>query len=397
MRYRYIKHNSKLASVAITFGAGNRLEYRSQYPKGIAHFLEHMVFKGTKSHTSKELSNKIASAGGHWNAWTSEDLVCFHASIPEENIETALECLSDVVSNAIFPADELKKERKVVIQEVRMYDDDMDSLVHDRMLQSIFCNSLSNPIIGTENSVSSIERNDVVQFYEDYYKRDNMLVTLGSRKNHHKLTHKYFGEVDDKLFITSPDYNIIYNKPSESYVHKSMQLQDHISICFCGQKVRTLVDKREAAKVFSVIFGGSEVSRLFSKVRNDMGLVYGIYANMYNYMDGTLFSIDTSTEPKNTQKVIGAINKEIDHIIGSISKNELQTAKNVIKNTVYSAQDLSLSSVIQEIYKEFYGYNIGERLLDKVNEVTIEDVDDIANAIFNDNRYMVIGTNREGS
>ena len=158
MRYKYRRHPSKLATLMVTFGAGSRVEHNTEYPKGIAHYMEHVRLKGTETKTAKDLLRQTADAGGSWNAWTSDDLVSYYMTIPEENIEVAFECLSDIILNPIFPQDELTKEQEVVCQEIRMNNDEIDTLVHYKLMGMAFDNSLTIPRVGYEESVRSITR-----------------------------------------------------------------------------------------------------------------------------------------------------------------------------------------------------------------------------------------------
>lgn len=393
MRYRHIKHPSKLATLAITFGAGNRVEFNSKYPYGIAHFTEHMVFKGTDNYTAKELAKKTAKAGGSWNAWTSRDLVSYYMTIPEENIETAFQCLSDIVQHPTFPPEEIAKEKDVVVQEINMYNDDIDTLVDYRTYDMIFNNSLSKPVLGTEESVRSITQQNLLDFHKKFYGKDNMLLTLGSSHQHSDLVEKYFGVPDDKLVYQNPDQNIEYSNSEDDVVRKQGQIQNHIQMCFGGDTIKKLNDQREKVKVFSVIFGASDTSRLWMRIREDLGLTYGISSGLCNHMNGNLYFINTSTEPKNTETMVLEINSEIDKMRNTLpTQEELDTAKNTIKSSVYKALDSSTSTSIQHIYKEYFGYDIGDDFIRKVDEVSLQDIQDIANIIFNENKYVVIGT-----
>lgn len=397
MRYRHIKHPSRLATLAVTFGAGNRVEFGRDYPGGISHFIEHMIFKGTEKYTSKELLKKIAGAGGSWNAWTSENLISVYATIPEENLETAFECLSQVTRHPTFPEPEMLKEHDVVVQEIKMYDDDIDELVHNRTMDLMFENSLSKPILGTEESVRSITRDDLVRFHQEFYGDQQMLITLGSAIDRSDLVEQYFGKPDDQLDFVPPDQNVVYKEAVADSVYKEAQIQDHISICYGGQAIKDLTNEREKLKVFSVIFGSGDTSRLFMRVREDMGLVYGISASGCNYMDGALYSINTSTEPKNKEAVMTAINEEIEKIRQEPpTEKELDTAKNIIRSAVYRMLDTSAALSLQTIYEEYFDYRVGDEFLAKIDEVSVQDVQDIANIIFNENKYVVIGTGENG-
>jgi predicted Zn-dependent peptidase len=395
MKYKFVKHPSKLSTLMIAFGAGSRVEYNSTYPKGIAHYMEHVRFKGTKKYTAKDLLKQTADYGGSWNAWTSADLVLYHMSIPEENIETAFKCLSDIILNPIFPEDELIKEQDVVCQEIKMYEDDLDWLVYYKMVDNIFKdNSLVSPIVGTEKSVNSITRDHITKFNKEFYTNEHMLITLGSPSDRMDLVEKYFNIPDDILLYPAQTNNITYKQPSYDIIHKDGQIQDSISIGFAGESLRiSSLKDRAKIKVFSTIFGSSDTSRLFTRVREDLGLVCGIGSYNDHHMDGSVYQIYTSTEPKNRDKVTDTIDEEIEKMKSSCPTNdELKRAKNIIRSSYYKSLDSSNSATMQSIYKEFFDYTIGSKFLSEIDAVTVEDVYQVAQKIFTSNKYTVVGT-----
>lgn len=394
MRYRFRKHPSKLATLKVTFGAGARVEHNTKYPKGIAHFMEHMRFKGTKTKTAKDLLRQTADAGGSWNAWTSDNLVAYHMTIPEENIETAFECLSDIVLNPVFPQEELIKEQEVVCQEVRMYDDEIDNLVHYKLRGLVFDNSLAVPIVGTEESVRSISRNHLLEFNKEFYSKEHMLISLGASADHKHLVEKYFGIPNDILLFQPPIKNVPYGAESNAIVTKEGQLQNSISICFGNQKLRKLAKTdRAKIKMFSTVFGQGDTSRLWMKVREDLGMVYGVGSYLSHNMDGTLYEVYTSTEPENSDQVIEAIHEEIDVICNTTpTEKEINRSKNMIRSAMYRTLDTSSGAISKIISEEFFGYKTGSEFLAEIDAVTADDVREIAQRIFKGTKYTVIGT-----
>lgn len=393
MKYRFSKHPSRLATVSATFGAGSRTEFGRQYPPGIAHFMEHVRFKGTINNSAKDLLYKMANAGGYWNAWTSNDCVSYHSSIPEENIETALECLSEVILHPIFPENELSKEKEVVCQEIRMYNDDMDSLVHAESMRLIFSNSMSIPIAGTEESVRSISRQNLIDYNNEFYRPDDMLLIVSAQNDVEHLVEKYFYENNGILVFDDIPKNVNYSESINGSIFKDGQLQNSVSICFGSPKLRDFADKNKAKiKVFSYIFGANDTSRLFIKVREELGLVYGIGSHLGRNMDGTYYEIYASTEPKYLNDVIYAINSEILKIYhDGITEDELVRAKNLMKSSYYQSLDSSYGAVSQIISEEFFNSTIGDKFIEEINAVTVDDVVDTINIIFNSNKYVVVG------
>jgi len=394
MRYRFKKHPSKLSALAITFGAGSRAEYKTNYPTGQSHFMEHMRFKSTKTRSAKDLLRTTADAGGSWNAWTSNNLVSYYMTIPEENLEIAFDCLSDIILNSTFPKDELVKEQEVVCQEIRMYDDQIDHLVDCKLMEVMFDNSMVDPICGTAESVRSITKQNLLDFNAEFYSPEHMLITLGASSDHRHLVDKYFGDLDNTLLFSGPTKNVVYGSPGSHEVHKKGQLQDSIAICFGGQKIRSLAKKHRAATtIFTSIFGSGDTSRLWMKIREDLGLVYGVGSYLGHHMDGSLYEIYASTEPKNSKLLIEAVDEEIEKILNEApSKKELSRAKNIIKSQFYRTMDTSYGSSSTAISEEFFGYTVGSKFIAEIAQVSLEDVQEVAEKIFSESRYVVIGT-----
>jgi predicted Zn-dependent peptidase len=318
-------------------------------------------------------------------------LVCYHVSIPEENLETAFECISEIVKRPSFPAEEIEKEKEVVCQEIRMYKDDIDSLVSYSMMESVFNHSLAAPVIGTEESVRSITRDNLIDFNREFYSPEHQLITLCSSSDHRDLTEKYFGAIDEVL-VWKPDLEPTYNAPFEKEVVKAGQLQNVISIAFGGNKIDETIKEKAAVDVFNKVFGSGDVSRLFLKIREDMGLVYGIGSYLMDNMDGNLFCISTQTEPENAAAVIKEINNQIEVMKTTLpTAEELQSAKNKIRSAEYSNVDTSRGVAIRILMEEFLNYPTTSKYLAEVDKVTPEKVKEIAEKIFANNKYTVIG------
>ena len=395
MKYRYQKHASKYITVMATFPAGSMVEFGSEYPNGIAHLREHMAFKTISGEAAKAFNDKVARYGGMANAWTSESLCSYYIQMPEDQVDMALSCLFDLMCPT-FPEEELDKEREVVKQEIRMYIDDLDTLVRERMNQLVFKNYLSRNIAGTEESVSSITRQNLVDFNKEFYKSSNMLLTLVAPKNYVGLVKKYFGS-DDRFDVDYKNYytgEIEYRPSKSAKVFKQDQQQDSIMISFGSPTLHnTTKQLKPVHSVFNAIFGSGMNGRLFSSIREDLGLVYGIGGYLDYDFGGTVYSIHTSTEPGNTKKAIKGIGKEIEKIVADgVTDDELEIAKNKIKGAVYSSLDTSMGAISEILNGEIYGFDVGLGLIDKVNKVTVKDVNKLAQTIFSGNRYVVIGT-----
>jgi predicted Zn-dependent peptidase len=382
-----------MATISITFGAGSRVEHNSKYPKGMAHVQEHLRFKGTHTYSSKEMARQIALQGGDWNAFTCEDVVQYYVELPEENIEKGIELLAEIAFKPTFPEDEFKKEIEVICQEVRSYEDDMGYEVRQKLYSMVFNNALSSPIVGSEDSVKSITRQHLLDFNKEFYFPQGALIVEASNNSHQHLIEKHFGLVDETLVFPPKPDKVEYAPSFEHEFVKEGHQQHTISVAFGDENIRAAVkNNRVAAGVFNNIFGGGADARLFMKVREDLGLVYGIYSGFSNYFDGTLFKIGTSTEPENSKRVLSAIDEVIQDMLNNPpSDEEMLKSKNVIKSGYYRTLDTSAGVAANVLNEEVYKVSGGSEFLAELDRVSVQDVVEIAKTVFAANKYVVIG------
>lgn len=378
----------------VTFGAGNRLEFDKNYPCGIAHFMEHMRFKGSKSRTAKQMLMEIAYNGGDMNAWTSEDAVSYFITIPEENIETAFKVMHDIVHEPIFPQKEMEKEQEVVCQEIRAYDDEMHDNIYQETMKWAFSNNLMYPVVGFEDTVRQITRDDLVRFDRDFYNPEQMLVSLASKNNHSFLVEKYLGIPDDNFKIPPRTKETEYGPSFVGEIKKDGVIQTDIMVTFGGPHAHDIYfTNRPAVCIFDMIFGASDDSRLFMNLREDSGLVYGVSSSVHDMLDGSLFAIHTETEPDKKDRVLQAIDDEVDRMLNEApTEEELQRAKNRYKSHMYHMLDRSYYMADMMLEEEMYGHKFDSSYLAEIDSITSNDVLDVAQAILGrGNRYVAIG------
>jgi len=387
MIYRYIKHPSRLTTIEVAFDGGMRAEYSKKYPNGTAHFMEHLRFKGGEKYSPRQFLEGTARIGAQWNAFTSEDLVSFHITVPEENVELAFDHLSQIALHPIFPEDEMEKERGVVRQEVRMYKDDIENINCEEMLSGIFTNFLSLPIQGTEASVDTITRQHILDFNKDFYNNQRAVCVVG-QNDHRELVEKFFGTIDSD-FNLLPTSKVKYAPSFNRAEIKEGFEQSSLIISYGGEQVEQMAQNRASVKVFNYIFGGGVDSRLWIKIREDLGLVYGIGSYLQETLEGSLFAISTLTQKKNIEQIVEETSKVIQDIKEShINEDELIRAQNMIKSSLYRQTEGSCNVSNREIRKIIYGTMDAEELIKAIDEVSIEDVSDVASSIFSGPCYV---------
>jgi len=385
------QRETKAATILILVGVGSR--YENKNIAGISHFLEHMMFKGTEKRPSTlVLSQELDKVGAEYNAYTSEDHTGYWIKINSEHLELAIDILSDMVLNSKFDEKELNREKGTIIEEINMYEDD-PKRYSDVLLQEIVFkgNKLSQDVIGSKESVKSINRDKIINFKNKHYFPANMLISVAGNINEEKtrkLIEKYF--IRNAAF-SRPSYQrkINFEKFKQSQVRPRINLkykkteQVHLDFGFLGP---SYVDKDlSPAQLLSVILGGSMSSRLFINIRERQGLCYYIRSGLHSYQDTGVLIITAGLDKERIFLAIELILNELKKIkTKGITSEELKKAQEYIKGKL--VLELEDSSSVAEWYGR-QGLLIGkiktpEQKIQEIMKVTKKDVNQVAKKIF---------------
>ncbi len=381
----------KSVSFGVWIGSGARNETRKI--NGISHFIEHMVFKGTKKRTAKDIACEIDRIGGEINAFTGKDCTCFYTKTLYSDLETAVDILSDMLLNPVFNRIHIETEKKVVMEEISMYEDDPEELVHDLLTEEMWNGvPLGNPILGTVESLESITRENLLEYMSLFYVPDNCVISVVGNFEEEQLIdviNKYFGawksigycslSNECPLFQT---HFLFKNKETE---------QTHLCIGFRGLPMG---DARiYALMVLNNIIGGGMSSRLFQNVREELGLVYSIYSFPTSFRDCGMFTIYAAANPDKANNVIKCIGMEIKNLISlGISESELLRSKNQLKGNYCLSLD-STSGRMTSIGKSKIITGLvtyPEEVLKQIDSIKIDDVLDLVNWIFKEGETGVV-------
>jgi predicted Zn-dependent peptidase len=388
------EHMPHMRSVAIGIWvrAGSRGEPAGL--NGIAHFIEHMVFKGTSRRTAEQIAREMDSVGGLLDAFTSKEMVSFNAKVLDENLPIAFDVLSDLVLGPVFAAEDIAKEKQVILEEIRMEDDNPESLAHETLTQSFWRgHPLGAPILGTRATVRHLTRNSVVSCFERWYTPVNTVITAAG--NVHidgllKLVEKPFAKLKSKP-RTSPNNRaaphtharlITRNKPALEQAHITLAVPSY-PLAHPG---------RYAASVLNNILGGSMSSRLFQNIRERQGLAYAVFSELNPYSDAGMLSVYAGTSRSTTERVLRSIAGEFARMKKElVGADELRRAKDQLKGSLV----LSLESpgarmsnlARQEIY--FGRFFSVEELHASIEAVTAEDVQQTAVEFFEPRKIAV--------
>ena len=371
-------------NAAITVKAGMLNETDAE--NGISHFLEHMAFKGTKTKTAKELIDYIEILGGNTNAFTDDDRTCYTVSLPDDFWREGCNFLADVVRNSIFPEDELEKERNVIIQEYYQRNDDPCFIGYCGLMELGFeGHKLSRQVLGTLENIKRFKREDLMAYYEKHYSPNNMIFSIS-------LPEKY--NLDNIAEYISGLFNDMKQGQSQEFEHVKIAENKHDATTKPGIEQSYIYMAMPAVKIDSewspvydvmlALFDGGMSTRLFQTIREKLGLTYqtNTFTNM-NIASNT-FGIFSIVETENEDKAIKAIKDTFATLYASISDEELQKAKNMLKYTFAVANEGTsmIKYVVNNLFYLNKDFNYEEELQKRM-DVTKEQIFKLAKAMAN--------------
>lgn len=380
-------HNTEVAHCALMIKAGTRHEKAGK--EGLAHFIEHMLFKGTKKRKSFHILNRLEIVGGELNAFTSKEETCLHASLPALFLERALELISDITFNSLFPVRELEKEKEVVCDEIRTYQDTPGEQIFDDFEAIIFKNNpLGNPILGTEQTVHSFHQKDLLNFIEGKYIPSNMVLSVAApadEKTIVQLAEKYFGSKKSK----PPTNKII---PFRNYKPECVKTTRHHSQChyMMGKPAPSLHDSNRLtmALVNNILGGPGMNSKLNLGIREKYGYTYTIESGYNSYSDTGIFHVYLATDKKYLEKSI-SLTASVMHKLAStkLGSMMLHQYKQQFKGQLALARENKANVVISQA-KSLLSLNRITSLEDiyqKIDRITSEEVLRMAGIYLNTN------------
>ncbi len=291
---------------------------------GISHLLEHMVFKGTKKRSAFQLAKVMEARGGELNAYTTREYTCYYATSLSKDIKLNLDVLMDIVTNATFPKHEFEKEKQVVLQEIAMSSDDYDEYVFDVFFEECYRqHPLGWPILGTEETIGSISRKNIVDFYKTRYRGHDLMFSIAGRVNHNEvcdLIESYLGKKVRKSFKKKPRSKPKYHAFTK-LIEKDIE-QTHILMGFEAPSLSA--PDRYESHIFNTLLGGGMTSKLYQSIRERKGLAYSVYSTLLNTTDAGLNLVYCAVDPEQAEEAVDIIVRDLKKIRREkISKSEL--------------------------------------------------------------------------
>jgi predicted Zn-dependent peptidase len=351
---------------------------------GVSHFIEHMIFKGTERRGAREIAETIEGIGGELSGFTTKEHTCYYVKVSGEKIDVAVDLLSDIVKNSIFLQDELERERMVILEEIRMYEDTPDELIHDLFISTALAgHRLGEPVIGRAETVKGMRREDILSFYKDHYTPDKTIISVAGnfeQKKVMELVREGFSSCTGKAWsFHSEEIEI---SPKKCVREKDTE-QMHIIV---GAKGVSVTDNdRFVLSCLNTVLGGGMSSRLFYQIRERRGLAYSVYSYISFFRDGGLTTVYCGTSPEKYREVISLIIEEFKKMKeGLIDEKELRKAKEHIKGSLALSLENTAHRMMRLAKCESYfnrHFTI-EEIIEMVERVTPEDIRELSNRIF---------------
>jgi predicted Zn-dependent peptidase len=338
----------------------------------------------------------MESVGGYLNAFTSKEHTCYYARVLDEHLELAMDVLSDIVLSPIFPRKELEKEKKVVLEELKQAEDDPDDIIHDYFEKAIFkTNPLGMPVIGTEESIKSFKREDLIEYRKKRYTSKNLVIAAAGNIDHKKvieLSMRHIRKIINGLNGPVSSDRVKFEKPNSilSEYYKPIQ-QAHVCLGTIGLSI--LDEKRFAMQVLNTLLGDGMSSRLFQNIREKYGFAYAVYSFNNMMHDTGSTGVYVGTDNSHVQKCIELVWKELKSIQKrGITKHELERTKEQLKGSLMLGMENIPSRMIRLGNSELYFGELMalDTIIAKINAVKHDEVQEIAENLFDENKYATV-------
>jgi len=375
--------HAKSVSLGIWVNAGSRDELDKE--RGIFHFIEHMIFKGTKSRSAIQIAKDLDTIGGFSNAFTGKEQTCFHARVLNKHLQFLIDLFSDIFTNSLFAEKDLELEKSVVLQEISMMEDTPDEYIHVLSDQTFWRGDpLGRPILGTKETVSKITRKDILDYVSRFYSPKRIVIAAAGNVDHDLLV-DYFRSfleplpVENNVSLARPTPLIT---PTVSSYPKELE---QVHLCLGAQASSLSGEKRFAEAIFNTILGGNMSSRLFQEIREKRGLAYSVYSYISAFIDTGLLRIYVAIDKKEINRVVKLIGMLIKGIQnGDLPEDDIARAKECLIGGILLGAE-NMGNLMMRLAKNefiFERYISYEEVIKELKKVTLNEVIDVSKRVF---------------
>lgn len=368
--------------------------------RGLSHFIEHLMFKGTETRSAKEMAVIMDGIGGHLNAFTEKEQTCFYVKVMDRHIPLAMEIVGDMLQNSVFAEEEIEKEKGVIWEEIKMYEDSPDELIFDVFAQAAWDgHPLGLPTVGKKETIESVTREVLLQYVKEHYTPDNIIVAAAGHLKHQSIV-----DLVEKTFHLNGKKHERKSFPepvlSPSQVVKFRD-GEQVHICVGTSGIPQSDDRKYVLSVLDSILGGSVSSRLFQEIREKRGLVYSVTSFQSAYASSALFGIYAATSKDHMKSVIALILETLKEVRErGVTKQEMTTAKEHIKGALSLALESTSNRMIRLAKSEIYHgrFVSPNEVIRRIQAVSPEEVQALARELFDFARFVgaAVGPVEEG-
>ncbi len=378
---------------SVSMGVWVNVGARDESPEenGLSHFIEHMIFKGTRKRTAYQIAKEFDAIGGQTNAFTAMENTCYHARVLESHMDTMVDILTDIFLNSVFEATEIERERPVILQEIGMVEDNPEEYIHVLSGKNYWGdNALGRSILGSPENVLRFDATAVRDFFHRCYQPERIIIAAAG-----KLQHQAFVDRIAPAFENIQPGNGFPQRSTPSgsrHVDVCHRKLEQVHICLSAPGLATTDPDRFAFSLMNSILGGNMSSRLFQEIREKRGLAYAVYSYLISYEDTGMFGVYAGVEPSRAVEVTSLIGETVRHLTSSpVSPSELRDAKEFTKGNMLLASESTDNQMVRLAQGEinFKRYIPLREAVDHIETVTAEDIQMLAGRLFGNDQLVL--------
>jgi predicted Zn-dependent peptidase len=376
-------HGIRSVAIGVWVKTGSRHETAER--NGISHFIEHMVFKGTKNRSALDIARQMDGIGGNMDAFTGKESICFNAKVLDEHLPIAVDVISDLVLNPTFEPRDIDREKGVILEEIKMDEDNPDYLVHEIFTQNFWKDHpLGMPILGTKETVKALNQQAILENFTARFSAGNLVISAAGSLNHDEFA-RLIADRFAHLPVIPNGHRYPAPKVNPKIVTRNKKSLEQVQLCMGVAAPFISHEKRYVSYILNTLLGGGMSSRLFQKVREEQGLVYSIYSDLNPYSDTGCLCVYAGTSRESAPQVVQSVLDEFKRVKNDpVPEEELERVKDQLKGSLMLSLESSTSRMSnlarQDMYFERF---IGQdEIIRCVEAVTAAQVADLANEIF---------------
>lgn len=370
-------------SIGLWIGSGSR--YENIANNGVSHFIEHIMFKGTKNRTAKQIAAEIEELGGQINAFTGKEATCFYVKMLDEHFDVGIDVLSDMLLNPKFAEQDIEKEKSVIQEEINMYEDSPEDLVSDILSIATWGNdSLSYPILGTNKTIKELDKEKIISYFNKTYVPENIVISITGNFDEDKLISKLNSTFGTLKNNNKFDFSLSYPSINKDIIVKNKDIEQiHIALTLNGIELGN--DKLYTLLAINNYFGAGTSSRLFQRLREEEGYVYTIYSFPSAYKNKGIFNIYFALNEQYINNAMELVLSEIKTMLkNKMSKDNIVKAKEQLKGNYILGLESTSSRMFSMGKSELMLGKVFEpkEILNKIDKISIDDVNEVIDIVF---------------